>query len=244
MHKIAVLPLLFFPLIAFADCTEHLQTWASTLQPDLKFDSARAVCKVNPANPGQVLAALPFAETVDADGQGDYGLGVLVASAANGEIIARQYQRAAISSDAFRFESLSLDTARYQLAAKIRAFGVRISHEGSSRVNPFGSTALNLYVLEGSTLRPVLKALEVISSSGEWDGMCAGDFSRSERTLSIADKGQHGFASLTIDQKIIGTQNLRKGEDCQRIKGKPASARFTLDYDGSQYNVPKELSPL
>lgn len=242
MNKFAAMALLFFPLLASADCTEQLQNWARTLKPDLKFDSERAVCKINPANPGQILAALPFAETVDEDAQGDYGLGVIMADAASGQIVARHYQSAAITSDAISFESLSLDTARYQLTPRLRAFGVRISYDGASRVNPFASTTLNLYVLDGAKLRPVMNTLEVSRSSGEWDGMCNGDFTRTLRTLSIAEKQSHGFASLNLEEKVIDTQNRRKGEDCQRTEGKPVSSRRILDYDGSQYVVPGGLS--
>ncbi|GFM64155.1 hypothetical protein PSCICJ_02730 [Pseudomonas cichorii] len=242
MTKFAALALLFFPLLASADCTDQLQAWANTLKPDLKFDSERAVCKVNPANAGLILAALPFAETVDEDGQGDYGLGVIMADAASGKIVARHYQSAAITSDAISFESLSLDTARYQLTPQLRAFGVRISYDGASRVNPFASTTLNLYVLDGTQLRPVMNTLEVSRSGGEWDGMCDGEFTRTLRTLSMAKKNSNGFSSLDIDEKVIHTRNQRKGEDCQRTEGKPASSSLTLDYDGSQYAVPSGLS--
>jgi hypothetical protein len=242
MYKLAALPLLFFPLFAFADCRDELQTWAKNLHPKLKFDSARAVCKINPADPTQVLAALPFAENVDKDDMGDYGLGVLVASATNGNIVAHHYQSAAISSDAIRFESLSLDTARYQIAPKLRAFGVRVTYEGASRVNPLSSTTLSLYVLDGLMLGQVMNKLEVRRSNGEWDGNCAGDIATTRRTLSIGNEGKNGFSRLLIDEKVITSHTRLKGDDCEDIDGKPATARFTLDYDGSQYGVPKGLS--
>ncbi len=242
MHKLAALPLLFFPLFAFADCRDELQIWAKTLHPKLKFDSARAVCKVNPADSNQVLAALPFAEKVDEDGQSDYGLDVLVASAANGKIVAHHYQSAAISSDAIQFRALSLDTARYRIAPQLRAFGVRVTYAGSSRVNPFSSTALNLYVLDGSVLRQIMNKLEVSNRNGEWDGNCAGDFAKTRRTLSTGIEGKNGFARLHIDEKVITSHNQNKGDDCQYIESKPATTKFSLDYDGTQYAVPRGLS--
>lgn len=242
MRKLAALALLFTPLFASANCTEHLQTWAKAVRADLKLDSEHAVCKINPANERQTLAALPFAENVDEDGQGDYGLGVIVADTATGKIIAQHYQPTAIVSDAIYLESLALDTARYRLSPALRAFGVRISHQGSSRVNPFGSTLLNLYVLDGQTVRPVMDKLEVSSSSGEWDGSCSGGFSQTERVISIADKGKNGLASLQVEQKVINTQNLPKGDDCEAIESTPAVSRFTLEYDGKRYPVPAGLS--
>lgn len=241
MRKFFALALLFTPLFASADCTEHFQAWAKTLQADLKLDGEHAVCKINPGNTAQTLAALPFAENVDENGQGDYGLGVIVADSATGKIVARHYQRSAIVSDAIYFDGLALDTARYQLTPTLRAFGVRISHEGSSRVNPLSSTRLNLYVLDGQSVRPVMDPLEVRSSSADWDGTCNGDFTRIERTISIPDKGRNGWASLRVEQKTVHTKNVAKGDDCETVERLPYVSRFTLEYDGKRYPLPETL---
>ncbi|GFM81355.1 hypothetical protein PSCICN_20470 [Pseudomonas cichorii] len=250
MRILAALPLLFFPLLASpllasANCTDKIQGWAKALRPDLKLDSEHAVCKINPGDSSQVLAALPFAENVTEDGQGDYGLGVIVVNASNGKIISQHYQAAAISSDAIYFSRLELDTARYQLAPKLRAFGVRVTYGGSSRPNPFESEVLTLYAaLPGSQLHPVVSGLEVSRSNGEWDTRCAGEFTETQRTISISDKGNKGLAALKVEQKVIDTQNRPKGEECERISAEPVITHFTLNYDGSQYPVPKELSSL
>ncbi|MCD5996359.1 hypothetical protein KDX38_22450 [Pseudomonas sp. CDFA 602] len=241
MRKFFVLSLLFFPLLASADCTDHLQAWAKTLQPELKLNAEHAVCKINPANAGQILAALPFAENVDEDGQGDYGLAVIVANSDNGKIIAHHYQAAAIVSDAISLDSLAIDTARYQLAPKLRAFGVRMSYQGSSRVNPFNSTVLNLYLNEGPKLRPISAGLVVSKGGGEWDGNCTGEFSQTERTLSIADKSKNGLASLQVDEKTIDTAEHLKGDECESVDTKPAVKRYLLEYNGNEYGLPSEL---
>ncbi|WP_163007248.1 hypothetical protein, partial [Pseudomonas viridiflava] len=72
MLKLAALPLLVLPLFALADCKDQLDDWARTVKPDLKFDRERAACKINPADGSQTLVALPFAENVTEDGDGDY----------------------------------------------------------------------------------------------------------------------------------------------------------------------------
>ncbi|WP_407315369.1 hypothetical protein [Pseudomonas sp. nanlin1] len=241
MHKLAVLLLLCFPLFASADCTDDIQHWAKTLRPDLQLDAEHAVCKINPGDTSQILAALPFAENVAQDGQGDYGLGVVVASATTGKIIARHYQAGAISSDAIYFYGLELDTARYQLSPKLRAFGVRVNYGGSSRPNPFESKVLNLYAaLQGDQLRPLMSGLEVSRSTGEWDTRCAGEFTDTQRTISISDQSNKGLAALRVEQTVIDTQNRPKGQECERIAAKPVVTGFTLEYDGNQYPVPKE----
>lgn len=242
MRQFTLLPLLCFPLIAFGDCTAQLQSWAKSLHPTLALDSENAVCKVNPADAGQVLAALPFAETADENRQGNYGLEVLVADAATGNIIAHRYQPAAISSDAIVFSHLSLDTARYQLRPGLRAFGVRLTYVGASRANPFSATTLNLYTLNGSALHQVLNKLTVAQDGGEWDGICAGDFSQTQRTLSMGDIGKHGFASLRVSEVTTSSHAVAKGDDCQEMDYKPKVMGFILNYDGTQYGVPSGLS--
>ncbi|AZE55297.1 ABC-type multidrug transport system, ATPase-permease component [Pseudomonas synxantha] len=242
MPKFSVLPLLFFPMITWGDCTEHLQAWAATLHPELTLDSERAVCKVNPGNSSQVLAALPFAVNVTEDGDGDYGLDVLVADAASGKVIAHTYQGAAIESDAIRFNSLRLDTARYQLAPGIRAFGVRVSYDGSSRVNPYSSETLSLYLHDDSQLRQIMSSLEVSFSGGEWDGMCAGDFNQTERTLAVGKSVPAGFAGLRITEKSSARHSAVKGDGCEETQGNSSTETFVLNYDGSRYVVPKGLS--
>lgn len=243
MRRFAVLPLLFFPVIAWGDCTEHLQTWAQALHPTLTFDSEYAVCKVNPADSGQVLAALPIETNVDEDRQGDYGLEVVVADAVSGKIIAHHYQEAAIVSDAVQFSSLALDTARYQIAPGLRAFGVRVGHTGASRVNPFGSQTLKLYVYDGSQLRQVMNELVVNENGGEWDGVCAGEFNETKRTLAIGKPGKDGFASLRVSEKSTGSRAVVKGdEDCEETESATTTAMYMLEYDGNRYVVPKGLS--
>ncbi|QVM93902.1 hypothetical protein JYG34_13220 [Pseudomonas entomophila] len=242
MRGFTVLPLLFLSLTAWGDCTQYLQTWAQTLHPTLKLDSEYAVCKVNPADASQVVAALPMKVDIDEDGHGNYGLDVLVADAASGKIIGRNYQHAAIISDAMRFSGLSLDTARYQVAPGLRAFGVRISHSGSSRVNPYGSETLSLYVNDGSQLRRIMGHLVVSESQGEWDGVCAGEFGETKRTLAIGKAGKDGFSQIRITEVSTGRQAVLKGEDdCEEMEVKSRTKMFSLDYDGGRYGVPKEL---
>lgn len=241
MRKFAVLPLLFIPMIAWGDCTDYLQTWAQALHPALELNSDQAVCKVNPGDSSQVLAALPFVDEASED-QSLYGLEVLVADAASGKVIAHWYQPAAIESDAYRFTGLKLDTARYQLAPGQRAFGVRISHEGSSRVNPFGSETLSLYLNDGSRLRQIMNKVVVSDNSGEWDGSCAGDFNETTRTLSLGKPGKNGFVSLRFTEKSVDQHNVVNSDgECDYRTKAPVTATFTLDYDGSQYPVPKGL---
>lgn len=84
--------------------------------------------------------------------------------------------------------------------------------------------------------------LVVAESHGEWDGLCAGDFSETTRTLAIGKSGKDGFASLRVTEVSSARQRVLKGDDdCQDIRGEPRTTLFSLDYDGRRYEVPKGL---
>lgn len=230
-----------FPTLAHAGCEDRFAAWVQQLQPGRALDTEHAACKVWPANESLTLAALPLAQKGNSDDQGGYDLEVLVADTKTGAIAAHQYQKAAISYDAMRFSGLELDTARYQLTPASRAFGVRVTHEGSSRVNPYGATALSLYVIDGKRLRTVLDRLTVSESTGDWDGNCAGSFDSTTRTLGLGAAGQDGYAALKIAEQSVQTINTPKNDDCVS-KDQPAKrAGVTLDYRNGQYGVPRGM---
>lgn len=236
-----LVPALVPTLAHAAGCEVNLAKWTQQLHPGRALDTEHAACKVWPANEALTIAALPLPHKDNSDDQGSNDLDVLVADTKTGAIVAHQYRQAAISYDAVRFSGLELDTARYQLTPASRAFGVRVSHEGSSRVNPFGATALSLYVIDGKTLRTVLDRLTMSDSTGDWDGNCAGTFDSTTRTLDLGTPGQDGYAALKVTEKSVHTINTPTKDDCAS-KDQPAKrVSVTLDYRNGQYGVPKAM---
>jgi hypothetical protein len=232
----------FAPLLAHAGCEDNFQKWTSQLHPGRTLDTEHAVCKVWPANEALTIAALPLPQKNNSDDEGTDDLEVLVADTASGTVIAHQFQKGAISYDAIRFSGLTLDTARYQLTPQNRAFGVRVVHEGSSRVNPFSQTALSLYVVDGQSLRTVVDRLLVEDSGGEWDGNCAGAFNNRTRTLDLGPTGKEGYVTLKVTEKSSDTVNVVKNGECQYDVSKSAKrAAFTLEYRNGKYGVPKSM---
>ncbi|MNN30580.1 hypothetical protein D3C81_1442340 [compost metagenome] len=208
-----------------------------------------SVCKDWPAYDGQTITALsqiePDPTLSDApDGMGMYDLKLAVMSNIDGKPLARYAQASVYSSDAVRFDGLSIDTARYKLTSDLRAFGVRAGFTGSSRANPFEQAILSLYVREGNVLRPVLEQLVIESGNGEWDTNCAGEFSHTKRTLDMAKTSSHGFADLIVRSVTTDTQNLVGRDDCEYKETVGKTVLTTLRYDGRQYVVPKEMQGL
>ncbi|KMZ11675.1 hypothetical protein BHUM_04213c [Candidatus Burkholderia humilis] len=100
---------------------------------------------------------------------------------------------------------------------------MRVSYEGSSRVNPFMQTALNLYAMEGKTLRPVLDRLIIDTSNGEWNGQCTGEFDKTVRTIGMGPAGASGYAAERArEDRPFGQQAGRRS---LRERGQQAVAR-------------------
>jgi hypothetical protein len=120
------------------------------------------------------------------------------------------------------FNIESIDTGRYWLTPKVRAFGIR-----SSEYRPHyhaGETlyALNLYIIEGEKIRPVLEKLAIgysYSASSEdcnENDECEYDQTTQNVTLDISETRHNGFADLVVDGRV-------------------------LSYDGTRYVVPDDL---
>ncbi|HEY4073035.1 MAG TPA: hypothetical protein VGM52_08015 [Herbaspirillum sp.] len=241
MRKIITSALLCLPLLAHADCKDHLSAWAQQLHPGRTLDADAAICKISPADPTQTFVVLPIAQPDATDDDAVYDVDVLVTNSDTGEIIARIFEPSAITSDAVRLQGIALDTARYQLAPQTRAFGVRTNYEGSSRVAPYSATALDLYVMDGHALRRVVANLTISNSGGEWDGNCAGTFSDSSRTLSVGAAGRNGYATLHVAEKTVGSTSKPAGQDCNTKDSPAKRAGYDMEYDGAQYAVPAKL---
>lgn len=246
MKSLVVSAALCFPLFAHAapdntSCDANLTKWMKALHPGRTFDPAQSACKAWPANPSLTLAVQAMPEAGATDEGGKYDVEVVVADSQSGAIVAHLYEPAAIVSDAIVFRQLELDTARYQLTPRLRAFGVRVTYESSSRANPYEGQALSLYVLDGHTLRRVVDDLDVLNSNGEWDTNCAGTFSKTTRTLALGAPGASGYAALRVGETTVDSVNKLVNGDCVSADHAPKRSAATLNYDGTAYGVPKAL---
>jgi hypothetical protein len=224
------------------------QVFADCEKPFLAGDFGYSVCKDWPAYPGLTITALSQFESgpsaSDYGPQGKYDLNLAVVSAGDSKPLATYHKTSVFESDAIAFEGLQLDTARYKLTPEVRAFGVRATFNGSSRVNPVSEKLLSLYVKEGDKLRPVLDKLITYEYGGEWDGNCAGERYQYTRTVEIGQTSSHGFADLIV--KTVSTSETGKGQgdacESKTMTAKPVLT--TLRYDGKTYVLPQGFKGL
>ncbi|WP_051903991.1 hypothetical protein [Neorhizobium vignae] len=201
------------------------------------------VCRIWPSYPERLLVAIPLITQVsETQTTGDLELLVLDASTLKVQQRLRLKER--IVDDAIAIKSITFDTARYQLADRQIAFGLRLAKEGASRVNPIEEVSLSLYTIGSGQLKPVLDGIVVISGSGEWDGSCAGTFTRTTRTLAMGKIGASGYADIVVTEKTSSsTAAVDKKGDCGERSRNDVTARTRLSHDGKRYPVPEALRP-
>lgn len=255
---------LFSADVAAMDCPSRLYDLLKAAYPDAESETGddgellrtndeqprwirldEVACKVWPASPDKTLIAVRlYRQAAYALDEETTDLEVLVADSARARILQRYRENDALTADAIRISSVTLDTARYRLNEDTIAFGVRVGYSGSSRANPYASTVLSLYAAKGDALRPVLKKLEVSRERGEWDTNCVGEFESAQRTVAIDAKRDHGYAGLLINGVEETRRNVVEGEDCTDVAGPKKKTSARLAFDGREYAVPEDLRGL
>lgn len=205
------------------------------------------VCRTWPAHPEKLLVAVPImrqSATRGYDNEGD--LEILVLDNDSLEVTRRRRIVDLMSDDAIRITKVAFDTARYRVAPEQTAFGLRISTEGASRVNPYSDTTLRLFLVDRDRLRLILDNLIVEKSGGEWDGVCRGHFSRLQRTLSMGSSTNHGVADIVVMENSRSDASTVAPDGECRYADLDSDANgdtrtLSLRYGGDGYEVPPEL---
>ncbi|MDR1889516.1 MAG: hypothetical protein LBQ81_09110 [Zoogloeaceae bacterium] len=163
-----------------------------------------------------------------------FDLDAYILIAEKGKIVSRFYEPNAGSSDAWQLQEIVIDTAPYILNGDTRAFGVRVHYQGSSRVNPASETVISLFVPRGGALKRVLGNYPIVSSHGEWDGVCEGEFFSSDGLISVGKEKTNDFANLIVKKKHTWRINQIAGDECGENEATMNTAK-TLKFDGQEY---------
>lgn len=232
--------------VAQASCEDRLADWAAQLEPDREYNAGNAACKPWPADPALTLAAIAFLRDDASDEAPVRDLLLVVADSKSGVVKARLLHESAIKhipikDQLMQMIEIKLDTAPYQLTAAKRAFGVRAVFDDHSLFSA-GLDTLNLYVIDGSALRPVLTQMVVHTNSVVWDGQCAGKANDMDRAVSLGAPGKDGYAALLVSEQSKVTVSTVKGDDCKHKPGPVKREKYTLNYAAGQYVLPQALS--
>jgi len=206
------------------------------LAPDKVISSA---CKTWPYKTNLLLAVFAYDEGIESEKK------LLVA------VIDKKTKRVVSSFQDAYYEdaltevgeySLKLDTARYQLAENVRAFGIRFNSaaHGANCGEAYWGNELTLFVPEGNNLRPVAnlnlyqqkwhRGCPAATSTALWENATL--------TVGMAQSSTNGFQDLEITAKIeVNAMESPTDSLNNRIE------RHTLRYDGKYYKKERNLVP-
>jgi hypothetical protein len=196
--------------------------------------------KVWPHDPNVLLAALAYGKRED-----DRRTLVVAMVDAGTRRVLSDYVVPLREDAVLRFlpYSLDIDTARYQLAPDVRAFGVRF--ESFSTVDcpdRLAKDELTLFVPNGAVLRPVLPRLatsRLLAKAGCFGGSGAQQLVYDDATLTVAvaPAASNGLADLVVTARIQQVTGMVDPHAPARQE------RVTLRYDGSAYRLGKGTAP-
>lgn len=195
-----------------------------------------AACKPWPHDRNLLLAAYAFGTDVE----DSKVLVVATVDAVTGRV-ASSYTTLVGEDAAVHFgeNSLAIDAAPYQLAANVRAFGVRFNSDARGASCPDGawSDELTLFVADGKSLRPVLRGLPMSRLEARKGMLCSASpdviYDEAKLAVGIAGAATRGYADLQVSARIVRHQGDGQGA--------PKTERYTLHYDGKEYRAAKGL---
>lgn len=244
---LAVVLLFFGSVLAYAECDPVISDLLRKNHSDLlPQDSDYFICKTWPHSPNKTLVVMAkILNTPNQEkGTHTYAMDVVIVDAGSQKIMSHLYEEKAFGDDAIYTYDIKIDTARYQLNAKDRAFGVRFYKKGSAHYNPSYHEVLNLYYLQDKTLHRVLKGLSMREEYGEFEEplyKCDGSFEKTDHVLWFDNNKTNGFNNLKINELI--TRTKLKGtprDDCNEVVASTKKSSLTLRYNGKKYVVPKQ----
>lgn len=139
------------------------------------------------------------------------------------------------TSDAIVLQEILIDTAPYTITENERAFGVKTHFVGSSRVNPYESEQLSLFVVASNNLQKVLHNFEVKKGSGEINGGCNETYHLEEKTLIISKEKTNAYFNIVVNNKTTNSILFKnENDDCDE-KENISTKTLVLKFNGKTY---------
>lgn len=207
-------------------------------------DPLALVCKVWPAHPDLLLAAVPIvADFGDPDAH-DGSLEVLVLARDTLDVRARYLVPYLMANDAVKITGVSIDTAAYQVRDGVRAFGVRIGRQGPSSVYPYSDVSLRLFVLNDDKVEQILDGTLMERNGGEWDTRCNGKSEQRRMTLAVGPRQPDGWNALVITERVesfVARATDETAVECEETRTASDRIRHVLRHQYDSYARPERL---
>lgn len=206
--------------------------------PDYPMNVVAEACKVWPYDPSRLLVAAAYSTDESFAGNRSLHIRVAMFDAEDHRFLAG-YARREVEDAAFELskKSLSLDTARYDLAPGVRAFGVIVDNVASGPSCPEHNSddELSLFVVHDRQLRPVL-AQDLYAWAPVEGDPCRWSSGRTVRdsakvTLAMADDSHAGYRDIRLTAKVARYTNEPESDATERTR----TEHRVLRYDGHRY---------
>jgi len=200
-------------------------------------------CRIWPFDPAMELAAVVYPTSRDAR-MGERTLRLVVAVLDAGDARVLSTYETGLDEDAgfvLPEDGLLLDTARYDLARGVRAFGVvvRNAAPGPSCPDRRANDNLTLLVRDGTQLRPVLtSALDFWARvEGEPCSWARGQRLVTEEarfTIAVEPGSYNGFADLRVQAQVTRMETVTGSDREDTVQRRDSRV---LRYDGAAYDT-------
>lgn len=200
--------------------------------------SDKICLKVIPSQKEKVIILLPVITNRDTECEECFDIdnNILVWNKATKLIENKYTKKAEWTSDAMYLAELKIDTGLYYLNKTTRAFGIRYTYSGSSRVNPFGSDSINLYYLKNNQIIEVLHDFELEKYNGDSagnEGCKDAWYETSKSVFIISDKLTTKFNDIIVKTKF---KDFTYDSDCEKeIIKKESTKNTVLKFDEKQH---------
>ncbi|WP_344760386.1 hypothetical protein [Luteimonas lutimaris] len=204
--------------------------------PDYPMNVVAETCKVWPYDTDRLLVAVAYSND-ESFGNRSVQVRVAMLDARDQRLLAG-YVMDKEEDAGFELskEGLALDTARYDLAPGVRAFGVVVDNEAHNGCPDYSyDRELTLLVVDGTNLRPVLRQdlFAWMRVEGEPCSMSMGKVVTDNANVFLAMAGEShaGYRDMRLTAKITRYTNEPDRDGTERTR----SEHRLLRYDGRRY---------
>lgn len=204
-----------------------------------KLMPALQAFKILPNRPNEAIVVIP--EIVEGSEEEHYftlNTHIAYVNIENKQVLFHYFESAETNgwiSDAIRLDEIKIDTAPYTITKNERAFGIKTHFIGSSRVNPYVSDQLSLFMIKNNSIQKILDNFEVLYGGGEWDGNCKGEFINEKKILIISEEKTNTYFDILVKHKITESiAFIDENGDCDN-KNTVTTKTSVLKFDGNSY---------
>lgn len=207
---------IFFLLVSTISCFSQTNSLEEKIKKELNFNNSDYFSfdlKQLPNDPKLSLAAVTKYVGKTEEDEFDCELILVLIETNSQKIIYKYVDKTKFISDAIRLSSVTLDMANYSVSKNLRAFGVRSSYEGSSRVNPYSNENIMLFIIQENKILKILPDFEMSAFHGEYNMDCNYENEESKSFFIMQKEKSNGFYSILVKTKASITKAIPSKTD-------------------------------